>query len=56
MFNFHHVILAEDFLEYLAPTNWPQNKRIGFCWKPMDDKETDCHMKDGKEICYFLLP
>jgi hypothetical protein len=45
--NYHKVVLAEDFMEYLAPMHWPPEKRIGFCWQPVNSKEKKCNMKEG---------
>lgn len=59
MAEFHRVVLAEDFLEYLAPTHWPPGKRLGFCWKPPMSPEKDCKMKEGSQnttiFLYLLL-
>ena len=41
------VVLAEDFMEYLAPEHWPPDARAGFCWLPADSSQTDCNMKEG---------
>lgn len=53
--NFHKVILAEDFMEYLAPTYWPPQERIGFCWKPENDEDNDCHMTEGRQLKLFWV-
>ena len=44
---YHRVILAEDFLEYLAPTHWPEEDRIGMCYLHSKSQKTDCEMKKG---------
>lgn len=41
------VVLAEDFMEFLAPTHWPPKDRAGFCWLPANSAQTDCKMKEG---------
>jgi len=41
------VILAEDFMEFLAPEHWPLQARAGFCWLPADSAQIDCKMKEG---------
>lgn len=53
MAEFHRVVLAEDFLEFLAPTHWPPGKRLGFCWKPPMSPEKDCKMKEGNPFASF---
>jgi peptide-O-fucosyltransferase len=47
------AVLAEDFMEYLAPTYWPPGKRLGFCWLPPDTTQTDCKMKEGNPFGPF---
>jgi len=41
------AVLAEDFMEYLAPEHWPPEARAGFCWLPENSPQTDCRMKEG---------
>lgn len=43
---YHKVILAEDFMKYLAPIYWPVGKRKGYCWLPRGSKDK-CVMKAG---------
>ena len=43
---YHRVILAEDFMNHLAPEHWPPEERIGFCFSY--DKSKKCEMKNGK--------
>ena len=43
---YHKVILAEDFMKYLAPKYWPKGKRKGYCWLPYGSKQR-CVMKEG---------
>jgi len=50
------VVLAEDFMDYLAPEHWPPEARAGFCWLPPYSQETDCRMKEGTlALCTILL-
>ncbi|CAH1776158.1 unnamed protein product [Owenia fusiformis] len=49
---YHRVILADDFMKYLAPKYWPVGKRIGWCWLPSNTKET-CKMKEGNPFGPF---
>lgn len=44
---YHAVILAEDFMAYLAPTYWPPGNRTGWCYLPPNNSG-DCRMKEGK--------
>jgi len=41
------VVLAEDFMDYLAPKHWPPEARAGFCYKLPNDDDTNCRMKEG---------
>lgn len=57
---YHRVILMEDFMRDLAPTIWPVEKRISFCYmerKPMyskgDDLKPACHAKEGNPFGPF---
>lgn len=53
MAEFHRVVLAEDFMEYIAPTHWPPGERFGFCWKPPSSVDNDCRMKEGSPFGPF---
>ncbi|CEF70241.1 GDP-fucose protein O-fucosyltransferase 1 [Strongyloides ratti] len=49
---FHRVITMRDFMENLADTVWPKEKRFAFCWnsrKSIFDESAPagCHAKDG---------
>ena len=46
---YHRVILAEDFMEHLAPKHWPVGHRIGFCWLP-PNSDAKCVMKEGEWV------
>nr|XP_018907851.1 PREDICTED: GDP-fucose protein O-fucosyltransferase 1 [Bemisia tabaci] len=48
---FHRVILMEEFMKSLAPTIWPPEKRISFCYQPRG--ETSCDAKDGNPFGPF---
>ncbi|XP_067678470.1 GDP-fucose protein O-fucosyltransferase 1-like [Haliotis asinina] len=50
---YHHVILAEDFMADLAPTHWPPEKRHGWCWMLSSDKDQVCKMKEGNPFGPF---
>lgn len=53
MEEFHRVVLAEDFMEFLAPSHWPPGQRAGFCWQAHDTTVTDCKMKEGNPFGPF---
>ena len=40
-------MLAEDFMELLAPSHWPAEDRVGFCYQPPESHVTECEMKQG---------
>lgn len=48
---YHRVILAEDFMQFLAAEHWPLAERIGFCFSYGKDK--DCKMKEGNPFGPF---
>ncbi|GAB1605500.1 GDP-fucose protein O-fucosyltransferase 1-like [Argonauta hians] len=50
---YHRVILAEDFMAYLAPTYWPPGNRTGWCFSSKEDKNKDCQMKQGNPFGPF---
>ena len=59
LLEYHRVILAEEFMEKLAPTYWPPEKRVGYCVHiPYSDYE--CTLKDGNVssisvcLCVFV--
>ncbi|KAK3599883.1 hypothetical protein CHS0354_022457 [Potamilus streckersoni] len=41
---YHRAVLAEDFMEYLAPQHWPPGNRTGFCFSYT---QYPCEMKKG---------
>ncbi|CAE1323941.1 POFUT [Acanthosepion pharaonis] len=49
---YHAVILAEDFMAYLAPTYWPPGNRTGWCYLPPNNSG-DCRMKEGNPFGQF---
>ena len=53
MQRYHKAVLAEDFMEHYAASHWPSGQRIGFCWKPDRDEDTDCHMKQGETLVVY---
>ena len=53
MTEFHKVVLAEDFMEFLAPTHWPEGKRLGFCYQPANTDKKTCDMKTGNPFQGF---
>ncbi|XP_061401462.1 GDP-fucose protein O-fucosyltransferase 1 [Musca vetustissima] len=57
---YHRVILMADFMDELAPTIWPEAKRISFCYmerKSFANKVADikpgCHAKEGNPFGPF---
>ena len=46
---FHRVISATDFMQYIAPKYWPIEERTAFCWLPehMVTKDAKCDMING---------
>lgn len=57
---YHRVILMADFMEELAPTIWPEDKRVSFCYmerKSMQNKgeksKPGCHAKEGNPFGPF---
>ena len=50
---YHKVVLAEEFMEYLAPTHWPEGERVGFCYQPGNSQVTECEMKKGNPFQPF---
>lgn len=46
LLEYHRVILAEDFMDHLAPTYWPPEKRIGYCVH-IPKSNFECTLKDG---------
>ena len=54
LLEYHRVILAEDFMDYLAPTYWPPEKRIGYCVH-IPNSNFECTLKDGKVTLTLYL-
>lgn len=54
---FTRVITMEEFMEHLAPTVWPEDKRISFCYTErigLDGRSTQsCNAKDGNPFFSF---
>ncbi|KAL4235589.1 GDP-fucose protein O-fucosyltransferase 1 [Mactra antiquata] len=46
---YHRVIVAEDFMEYLADEVWPVGNRTGFCFSYNEE----CEMKNGNPFGPF---
>lgn len=40
-------------MEHLAPKYWPQDKRYGFCYLPLEKKQLGCNMKTGNPFGPF---
>ncbi|XP_071821277.1 GDP-fucose protein O-fucosyltransferase 1-like [Apostichopus japonicus] len=49
---YHRVIPMETFMKELAPTVWPEGKRIGFCYRK-DATSNECSMKNGNPFGPF---
>ena len=54
---YHRALTAETFMRDLAPTVWPEGKRIGWCWLPQkkNDGETYCPMKEGNGHAFWNM-
>ncbi|XP_013394637.1 GDP-fucose protein O-fucosyltransferase 1 isoform X2 [Lingula anatina] len=50
---YHRVILAEDFMQHLAPEHWPPGQRFGWCWQAPSVKDKKCGMKQGNPFGPF---
>lgn len=46
------VMTMETFMQYLAPTIWPEGKRIVFCFTSRGETE-DCNAKEGNPFAPF---
>lgn len=54
MLQYHRVILMQEFMLNIAPTVWPPEKRIAFCWsKRQGAALNDCNAKDGNPFKLF---
>nr|CAG4651664.1 EOG090X02RM [Triops cancriformis] len=49
----HKVIPMEDFMTKIAPTLWPPEKRISFCYMTRGKNSRDCNAKDGNPFGPF---
>lgn len=49
---FHEVITIERFMGEIAPTLWPSEKRISFCYMPRGNGNS-CNAKDGNPFGPF---
>lgn len=50
---FHRMILADDFMQTLAPQVWPSQKRFAFCWSNPNEGKKECKMKEGNPFGPF---
>uniref|UniRef100_A0A1I8NLW7 GDP-fucose protein O-fucosyltransferase 1 n=1 Tax=Stomoxys calcitrans TaxID=35570 RepID=A0A1I8NLW7_STOCA len=56
---YHRIILMADFMKEFAPTVWPEEKRVSFCYmerKSIQKKENanpGCHAKEGNPFGPF---
>eukprot|EP00117_Sycon_ciliatum_P019421 scpid61135/ scgid17610/ GDP-fucose protein O-fucosyltransferase 1; Peptide-O-fucosyltransferase 1 len=50
---YHRVITASDFMEKLAPANWPPEKRVGMCFSFPGGSSPPCVMDDSDHHFWY---
>ncbi|CAH1994490.1 unnamed protein product [Acanthoscelides obtectus] len=49
---YHKVITMEEFMKEVAPYEWPEDKRVSFCYMPRGDG-SGCNAKEGNPFGPF---
>lgn len=52
LLSFHKVVTMEEFMTHVAPTEWPPEKRISFCYMSRGDGNS-CNAKEGNPFGPF---